>query len=201
MGRPKIDLAGHTYGQLEALERAPNRGTKLVWRCRCECGAETLAMGGNLRNGHTQSCGCLHGERHGRAKTREWNAWSHIRARCENPKASNYSDYGGRGITVCQRWQSFKAFFADMGECPAGHTIERVDNDDGYHSGNCRWATRKEQANNRRTSRWIEFDGKRQTLMQWAESTGINYRTIAARIDGGWPPEAALTTDPRGQKG
>lgn len=192
MAEPRIDLTGHVYGQLEVLERAPNQGRKLVWRCRCECGEETLAMGGNLRSGHTRSCGCLHGERHGRSKTREWNAWVDIRKRCENANYKDYDRYGGRGITVCDRWQSFKGFFEDMGDCPASHTIERIDNDIGYGPDNCRWATRKEQANNRCSSRWVEFNGERKTLMQWAESTGIGRSTIAARLDSGRSASEAL---------
>lgn len=202
MGEPRIDLTGHAYGQLEVLERMPAGGRQARWQCRCDCGAETIVYASNLRSGHTRSCGCLHGERHGQTETREWVVWSKMRNRCGNANDKDYVNYGGRGIRVCKRWQSFNVFFEDMGECPEDHSIERIDNYEGYEPGNCRWATKKEQANNRRSSRWVEFNGDRKTLMQWAECVGIHCSTIARRLDYlGWSIEEALTTPLRGRRG
>ena len=120
-----------------------------------------------------------------------------MRQRCENPGSTQWPHYGGRGITVCARWQDFANFFADMGERPANCTLDRIDNDGPYSPENCRWATQKEQTNNRRRNRMITFGGETKTLQQWAERTGINHSTILMRFKLGWPVERALTTPVR----
>lgn len=117
--------------------------------------------------------------------------------RCTNPKNSAYATHGGRGIAVCERWRTFANFLTDMGERPDGLTIERIDNDRGYEPGNCRWATRKEQANNRRTSVLIEFRGESKCLSEWARAIGISPQSMQKRLRLGWPLDEALTV-PRG---
>lgn len=140
-------------------ETDERRNRKLVYVCRCDCGSERSVCAGNLRSGISKSCGCLKLERihdtkflHGRGtKDPTYLTWSAMRARCSNPKASNFSRYGGRGIAVCARWNSFEVFLADMGERPSRkHTIDRKDNELGYQPSNCRWATSSEQARNKR---------------------------------------------------
>lgn len=192
-----IDLTGNTYGQLGVLGRAGSSvGGKPLWRCRCECGSEKIVQGGNLKNGHTQSCGCIRGENHGLSDATEHRIWSHMRQRCGNSNDRAFANYGGRGIAVCERWQSFTQFLQDMGECPEGRSIDRIDNDGDYEPGNCRWATAKEQANNRRSTRWIVYRGERKTLKQWSEETGLGCDTIKERLNSGWSIKDALTTAP-----
>lgn len=124
----------------------------------------------------------------------EYSIWSNLRARCHNPQNSSYPKYGARGIRVCDEWRAdFLNFLRDMGRRPSqAHSIERVNNDGNYEPGNCRWATAKEQARNRRSSRFIEIDGTTQTLAGWADQAGINLSTIHARLKAGWEPKDAV---------
>ena len=131
--------------------------------------------------------------KHGRAKSAEWCVWCDIRKRCENPNAHNYAHYGGRGIQVVERWQVFANFFEDMGPRPSPkHSIERIDNDGHYEPANCRWATRREQANNRRSNRTLVVQGRKMTVQQWADERGIGRTTVLARLDRGESPARAL---------
>lgn len=131
--------------------------------------------------------------RHGLAKTPTHNAWRFMRARCENPNRPEYPNYGGRGIKVCERWQTFENFLADMGEMPEGLTLDRINNDGNYEPENCRWATYREQMQNKRSNVLLEFMGQRKTARQWSETLGLPYRTIRTRISRGWTVERALT--------
>ena len=125
----------------------------------------------------------------------EYRAWACMRTRCRNPNSQDYALYGGRGILVCERWNSFAAFLEDMGLKPSPkHSIDRIDNDGNYTPGNCRWATPKEQANNQRRSRRVEFHGEQLSLPEWATRLGISRESLRDRLNNGWTVERALTT-------
>lgn len=125
--------------------------------------------------------------------TRTYCAWVEMRRRCRDPRKKCFPHYGGRGISVCQRWDDFQNFLADMGEVPVGLSIDRIDNDGNYEPGNCRWTTPSEQARNRRTSNWVEFRGVRRLLSEWDHFLGLSVGTIRHRIKNNWPPERAFT--------
>jgi hypothetical protein len=136
--------------------------------------------------------------RHGEANSDEHRVWISMRSRCNNPRDHAYHNYGGRGIKVCDRWSDYSLFLADMGRKPGPKfQIDRIDNDKGYEPANCRWALRKKNLNNKRTNHVVEFNGRRQTIAEWADETGINYRTLNNRINRGWTVERALTTPAR----
>lgn len=187
-----------------ALRRlgASKKGHTSIWECKCDCGKLTLKNLSGLRRGSSNSCGCLQSElarqkltTHGMTGSRPWRIWSKILPRCYNPKATIYKHYGGRGITVCEKWHSFEGFWEDMKVGYEDHlTVERIDNNGNYCKENCRWATRKEQARNRRSSRLIEFRGEILTLAEWCDRTGLHPSTILSRIRYGWSVEDALTT-------
>ena len=198
-------MTGQVIGKLTVLNRVP-APKQARWLCRCQCNTETIVSGYELRKGLVISCGCAKAERasklnlsHGKTNSKEFRIWTNMKNRCYFKKRSDYMRYGGRGITVCDKWRnSFEAFYADMGNCPEGYSIDRIDSNGNYEPNNCRWASTKEQQNNRRSCIYIEHDGKRQSLTQWCEELNLPYTTIRARInDRGWEPIKALTTPVR----
>lgn len=202
-------LVGQRFGRWLVLESkgvsGRIRNTRYV--CQCDCGAIKIIPSNNLAAGHSKSCGCLAREllairarkqgTHRLTKSPTWVTWQGLVQRCNNPKAPGFHRYGGRGITVCARWLKFANFLADMGIRPKGYTIERIDNNGGYHPGNCKWATYKEQENNKSTNKHLTFNGLTLTLSQWADKTGIYYNTIRQRIARQWPIERILTEPTR----
>lgn len=132
-----------------------------------------------------------------RRPTRVYVAWRAMHQRCLDPRSTRHHLYGGRGIEICQRWRKFELFYEDMGDPPAGHSLERIDSNGNYEPANCRWADPVTQANNKNSNHWIEFNGKKQTMMQWSRELGIPYSTLRNRLRKGWHPDKALTTPVR----
>lgn len=201
---PRKLLDGQRFDRLIvlSLQGRDKRGAYL-WLCQCDCGNTTCATTGRLNFGHTRSCGCLQRERasqakfkHGLSNSRLQIVWSGMKARCYYPPHKQFSDYGGRGITVCERWRnSFVNFFADMGECPKGMSIERIDNNGNYEPGNCRWATQREQCANTRRTRNLTFRGETMCVSAWARRLGFPRPcAIISRLNNNWPIDKALTT-------
>ena len=188
---------GYKIGRLTVRELAVDgNANKRKWLCDCECGGKKITSEDNLKRGHCKSCGCLYakiggkskyGTKHGESKTRLYKIWSRMRWRCENAGATGYSEYGGRGITVCEDWHNFKAFrdWALENGYQQDLTIDRIDNSKGYSPYNCRWATRKQQANNRRNTVYATIDGVTKTLTEWAEFSGLSRSTINNRYHDG----------------
>jgi hypothetical protein len=186
------DLTNKRFGKLLVIQRSgthmePSGGRKATWLCRCDCGNTTIVQSTNFRA--TVSCGChrrralSHGHTVLGQRTSEYLSWQSMHQRCENPNSKNYYRYGGRGITVCKRWQKFDNFIKDMGSKPAhGLSIERKNNDKGYSPSNCTWATLHQQARNTRRTVWVCLpDGKRVPLAEAAEKLGISYAAAKAR--------------------
>ena len=165
-----IDLTGQTFGRLAVLECVgKNKHGKYLWRCLCSCGNEIIAVGNNLTSGNTGSCGCLRKEfpnntTHGMKGTKIYSVWCAMKNRCYNQNFSQYDDYGGRGIKVCQRWHVFQNFYDDVSKLPhfgeQRYSLDRIDNGGDYCPENCRWITMKEQENNRRNTVKVMYNGE-----------------------------------------
>jgi hypothetical protein len=193
------DLTGQVFGNLTAMKYMgthEQRGAS--WLCKCICGNEVIKKAGALKGG-TKSCSTACGvsksnqqrATHGQARgarntpqrnknTKPYNAWKSMNQRCYNLNSEHYDRYGGRGITVCAEWRdSFETFYKDVGEPPTTkHTLDRIDNNGNYEPSNVRWATRKEQANNRETNMYLEMQGKQMTYAEWAEYLGVPYHVV-----------------------
>lgn len=200
-GRSTPSLVGMVFGRLRVVRRASSKGAhSTYWECECSCGNTAVTRTAHLLNEKTRSCGCLTREnnggwKHGGAHSATYKAWQSIISRCTNPNdAVSFSRYGGRGITVCDRWlHSFENFRADMGDRPSPeYSIDRIDNDGNYEPGNCRWATRTQQARNRRSCRLIQYNGITATLADWADRLGLPKQVLYNRIRKGWSEERAL---------
>lgn len=196
-GKPLVDRTGDRYGMLTVIARAENYRGNAQWRVQCDCGRVKTYIGQDLARGKVRSCGCnnpMYATEHGMASTPTYRIWVGMRARCRNENHAAYHHYGGRGIKVHKPWdESFSNFFADMGACPPGRSLDRINNDGDYEPGNCRWATMKEQLNNTRVNRIVEINGRSQTLAQWCDEIGISRSRVQDRMKWGWTVERALT--------
>lgn len=205
MPRKLNDISGKRFGRLTAKNREGKSSKPVFWRCVCDCGSEKVVAYKHLAYGTTVSCGCYRDEnragwarRHGHSglgRTPTYVTWEAIKQRCQNPNAVGYESYGGRGIKLCERWRSFPAFLEDMGERPPGSTIDRIDVDGDYVPGNCRWASNREQANNRRNARRLTFEGQTHSVTEWARKYGMSRGVLFHRVfSSGWPMKRALET-------
>jgi hypothetical protein len=201
MGKP-IDMTGQKHGRLTVIEMAGhNKHNQRLWRCVCDCGKDAEVLGFLLRQGQTQSCGCLHREviasvskTHGKSKSKIWSIHRSMMDRCYLPTSHAYGHYGGRGIYVCDRWHDFENFYADMGDKPVGMSLDRSDNNGPYSPENVRWANSKDQANNKRSNVVLEYLGRQQTMQQWCDELGLKISTVWARLNlYGYSVDKALT--------
>lgn len=203
------NLTGKTFERLTVIglseKRAKNGGC--YWVCKCRCGSERLIRGDCLKSGRLKSCGCYLAEtrktlhiKHGYAISDNvhplYRVWQSMRERCFNHKARFFHNYGGRGITVCERWkESFENFLEDMGSAwKRGLQIDRIHNDGNYEPLNCRWSTRREQNRNKRTNVVLTIQGQDKCLADLAEEYGVRYAVLRWRLSVGWPLEKALKT-------
>lgn len=203
---PIKDISGQRFGRLIAVSKShQNSKGEWYWLCICTCGLTKSVLGGKLRSGRTQSCGCLHADRmaeikttHGHTSKKNGNhptgiyqIWSSMLKRCNNQNATNYARYGGRGISVCKQWHSFEFFLKDMGDRPFdGAQIDRIDNNGNYKPGNCRWVTPKENNRNTRRNKSIDTPSGKMPLFAAEEISGIPASVIRNRIyELKWPTE------------
>lgn len=197
MGRHRESLLGVRSGRLTVIE---DSARPYHWVCLCECGNITEVRAAAIKANRITSCGCQRIGRagflptHDMSRTKIYYLWAHMISRCSNPNSDNYHNYGGRGITVCERWKTFENFFVDMGEPSKGLTLDRIDNEKGYSKDNCRWATQKEQCNNTRRNVFVDYKGETLTIAQLADRFGIKYITLYMRInrDGYSPYDAVM---------
>jgi hypothetical protein len=199
-----IDLTGKTFKRLTVISKSKTINKHVYWNCKCICGKEVLASGSSLKSGKVGSCGYLRSEesrkraiKHELTSSELYQEWSRIKRRCNNSNMECYKNYGGRGISVCNTWSSSPETFISW--CLAngykkGLTLDRIDNSKGYSPDNCRWVTRKVQANNKRNNHLITFKDETFTLSEWSEKLNINYSVLKYRINNGWDVEKAFFT-------
>jgi len=199
-----IDLTGKKFGKLTVIKRVADRNKQAYWLCKCECGNEKIIAGYALRDGRkVKSCGCTtvsHGKvitKHYETKTRLYRIWQDMKSRCYNKKEPAYKWYGARGITICKDWENYFAFkeWSLANGYTDNLTIDRIDVNGNYEPSNCRWATRKEQANNTRTTRHITYKGETYSVSEWTRILGFKSSTLSGRLNTlGWSIEKAFNT-------
>lgn len=202
-----VDLKNQKFNRLTVLERDENKWNRVMWKCRCDCGNIISVSTNSLKNGNSKSCGCYKLEsftkittKHHLSNTRIYNIWKDMRKRCNNPNSSNYKNYGGRGITICDEWQNnFMSFYTwSMNNGYSDNlSIDRINVSGNYEPSNCRWVDRKTQNSNTRQNHFITYNGKTLTITQWGKEYNIDPHLLRYRLKKGWSIEKALTTPTR----
>lgn len=198
------NLSGKTFSKLTVVSFHSTKNKKSFWTCKCECGNITTAPSDQLYSGHKKSCGCnkkIEASRigsanktHGMNKTPTHRSWNAMLDRCNNPLSKDFPRYGGRGILVCEQWRVFEAFLEDMGVRPGkSYSIDRIDVNGNYCKENCRWATSKEQAKNRRNNARVMFRGESRLMIEVAEELNMSLATLKTRRRKGWSDEAIVS--------
>lgn len=195
----RIDLIGQRFGRLIVLRFNGIKNGGAYWQTICDCGVEGSVQAGNLQGGNTKSCGCYSQDKtrersttHGLSGSLTYTSWKNMWSRCRNKNNAEFKNYGARGIRVCSEWKDFSSFLHDLGACPHGLTLERVNNNAGYFPSNCRWATRREQCNNKRTNHLLSFGGETLTIRAWSRKLGGSDEMVGKRLKAGWPVHRAL---------
>lgn len=201
-----LDLTGKKFGRLTAIRpHGSSKSGGIIWECLCDCGNRCFVSRSNLGRS-TKSCGCLSQEnrviantKHGKRHSRIYYIWSSMIQRCYDPKCQSYKTHGEKGIKVCDEWREFTGFlkWAESNGYDDALSIDRIDNSFGYSPDNCRWATMKQQQNNRTNNRLVEYHGQKHTLSQWADIVGIKYKILNLRYYRGWPVERIFETPVR----
>ena len=206
------DITGNVYGRLTAIELSyRDKKSNSFWLCKCECGNDTTVRIGDLGSGNTTSCGCYREEQsnkaliersttHGETGTRLYNIWHGMKQRSNYKKNISYKHYGGKGIKVCKAWEEDYVKFRDwaMSNGYESHlTIDRIDNAGNYEPSNCRWATVKEQSNNKSTNKNLKYNGQSKTVSEWAKEFSMNNSTLSMRLEAGWGVKKSLKTPVR----
>ena len=205
-----IDLTDKRYNKFIVIKFHEFRNLKTFWMCKCDCGKEISVRADSLKEGKIKSCGCwsFEKERYNpsfvlkeiynikeASESREYKTWKNIKERCYNKKCKHYHSYGGRDIKVCDKWiENFQAFYEDMGLKPKGKSLDRIDNNGDYSPENCRWATPKEQCNNKRFNVHLTINGETKTITEWSRITGVIFATILTRHRRGLSPEECIST-------
>lgn len=208
-----LDIIGRRFSRLLVSEYVGKTGSRHKYSAVCDCGSIKVVARLDLKSGHTSSCGCYrkqvawknrvtHGHTVNSRASPEHRAWWSMIERCENEDHAAFHNYGGRGISVCERWRtSFVQFLEDVGDRPGvGYSLDRINNDGNYEPGNVRWATRTQQARNTRHTLNLSYDGRSQCLSDWAREIGISKNALSDRLKRGWSIEKALTTPRRHMK-
>lgn len=194
IGSPyKLDLSGKKFGEWTVT----NEKFGNTYKCVCSCGTEKIIQSQTIKRGASKSCGCKGKDwcrRHGMEGTLTYNTWAAMKSRCLNPESNLYANYGGRGIKIHDSWHDFINFYKDMGDKPKGMSLDRIDPNGNYEPKNCRWASSKEQARNKRNTVYLEYNGERKPLAEWAEIMGIKRKIVEWRIKNGWSIDLALNS-------
>lgn len=200
-----IPMIGQKFGRLTVVEKSPVQCNDTKWECICDCGKRCTVRGHMMRSGKTSSCGCFGDQRrveynttHGHSGTPTYRSWQHMMERCYDEDSKNWHRYGGRGITVCDRWRnSFENFLEDMGIKPSGTTIDRINNDGNYGPENCRWADKWQQAWNTSQNKRITYNGESKCLHEWAFIYDVSFTTLRTRLGRGWTMDQAVSKEKR----
>lgn len=212
----KLNLLGKKFDRLTVIkEYGRDKNKQVLWLCKCECGKNVVHRSGDLTSKHVKSCGCLKNElvskritqynkenklKHGDSFSKLYGVWHCMKQRCYCKTYRNYCDWGGRGITVCDEWKNdYRAFkkWAMENGYKEGLSIDRINNNGNYEPKNCRWTTPLEQANNRRNSKHLMYNGEEHSVVEWAKIMGIDREIIYHRLSAGWSIEKTLTTPVR----
>ena len=201
------DLTNLRFNKLLVLCEGKNRPHSRLWLCLCDCGNTKLIQHSNLTTGHSKSCGCQrpkglkhHNYKHGKTGSQTYNKWRGMHQRCNDVNSEKYPIYGGRGITICKRWNEYLNFLTDMGICPKGLSLGRIDNNGNYEPSNCRWENAYQQQNNTRKNRNITYHNTTLTIAQWSRKVSIPYKCLWKRLKNGWAIKDALNKPVKEQR-